>query len=155
MRELSEKYKQQYKEEQEKLYSHLISMRKLKDYSVVDNIAYLKEEYGQLYSSLNELVDSSVTTVIPDLEKIDDQGAFNLLLNGFKNKLEDALTLNLKNTLFIYTLKITNNLETIRDIFEWMYLNRIEEYEFNNLAPELQELYFEAQKLIDKEGQDE
>lgn len=128
-------------------------MRELKEYSIKDNISYLKEEYGQLYSSLVEMVNSSTERFMKVQEKVDDAGDFNTVLNTVKSAVPQGLVMKSENPKMIYRIS-KSNIMYLMDMFESMFLEVIDQNEFNALDPELRKLYFEAQEAIDKEEED-
>ena len=125
-------------------------MRELKDYSIKDNLSYLKAEYGQLYSALVDMVGSSTKRFIQIQDKVDDAGDFNSVLTTVKAHVPNGLLIKCPDSKLVYGLS-RDNLKVIMDIFESMFLDVLDLEEFNALDPELQELYYEAQAAIDEE----
>lgn len=150
-----EAHQKAMREKYQKDYLSLADMRKLKDHSITNNIDYLKKEYEELYSFLDELTSKASVKIIEDLEKIDDQNKFDLILSTLKMNLPEGIKVTTGTTAFVYALDRNNNLSSIKDIFEYMLLDKIEEHEFGNLDPEIQDLYFKAQIEIDKEKENE
>ena len=128
-------------------------MRELKEYSIKDNVSYLKEEYRQLYFSLVEMVNNSAKRFMEVQEKVDDAGDFNTVLNTVKSAVPQGLVIKSENPKLIYSIS-KSNIMYLMDMFESMFLEVIDQNEFNALDPELQDLYFKAQKAIDKEEKD-
>lgn len=128
-------------------------MRELKEYSIKDNVSYLKEEYRQLYFSLVEMVNNSAKRFMEVREKVDDAGDFNTVLNTVKSAVPQGLVIKSENPKLIYSIS-KSNIMYLMDMFESMFLEVIDQNEFNALDPELQDLYFKAQKAIDKEEKD-
>ena len=125
-------------------------MRVLKDFSLKENMSYLKAEYNPLYSALVNMVDSSTKKFMKVQEKVDDEGDFGSVLSAVKAHVPQGLLLKCEDTKLVYDLS-KSNLKVIMDIFESMFLDVIDQEEFNALDPEIQELYFEAQKAIDED----
>ena len=129
-------------------------MRKLEDYSFTDNINYLKEEYGSLYSSLKEMLNTSTIRFMKIRDKVDDEGDFGTVINTLKSAVPQGLVMKSDDPKHIYAIS-RNNMRYLMDMFESMFLNLIDQYEFEALDPELQNLYFEAQEELKKEEKDE
>ena len=99
-------------------------------------------------------------------EAIDEKDEFHIMLNTLKafvpaavfsrykypTKSPALMSLDLK---FPIHPKDFDQLSPITDIFEWMFLNAVEQSEFDNLDPEIQKLYLKAQKIINEEQKDE
>lgn len=128
-------------------------MRELNEFSVKDNMRYLKAEYNQLYSALVDMVSSSTKRFMKIQEKVDDEGDFSSVLSSVKAHVPQGLLIKSANTKLIYGIS-KSNMQCIMDIFESMFLDVLDQEEFNALDPELQDLYFEAQKAIDEEEKD-
>lgn len=128
-------------------------MRELKEYSITENIKYLKAEYNHIYSALAEMVSSATKKFIQVQEEVDDAGDFNSVLSTIKAHVPRGLLIKCEDQKQI-TRITRNNINCIMDIFESMFLDVIDQHEFNALDPEIQELYFEAQKAIDEEEKD-
>ena len=154
-RDVIQSHQKAMQEKYQKDYLSLSDMRRLKDYSITNNINYLKKEYGELYSFLDELTSKASAKLIEDLERIDEQNKFDLILNTLKTNLPEGIKMTTGTTAFVYALDRNNNLRSIKDIFEYMLLDKIEDHEFSELDPEIQDLYFKAQIEIDKEKENE
>ena len=129
-------------------------MRKLEDYSFNDNLAYLKEEYMPIYSSLKEMLNTSTAKFMKIKDKIDDDGDFEIVINTLKVAVPQGLVMKTEDPKAIYGIT-RNNMKYIIDMFEFMFLDIIDQYEFEVLEPEIQDLYFKAQEEIDKENEGE
>ena len=47
------------------------------------------------------------------------------------------------------------NLKELANIFEEMFLSKLDRYDISKLDPEIRELYLEAQEIIDKESKND
>ena len=124
-------------------------MRQLKNYSTADNLEYLKQEYKPIYSCLREMVISATNRFIEYEDKIDANDDFSLLLATLKNTLPQGLAFKLRDSDVMYRIE-KENLKQLANMFETMFLDRLDRYDFASLDPEIQDLYLEAQKEIDK-----
>ena len=131
-------------------------MRQLKNYSNADNLEYLKQEYKPIYFCLREMVISATNRFIEYEDKIDANDDFDLLLATLKSALPHGVIFKLRHSDIMHRLEEENpkrlreNLKQLANIFETMFLDRIDRYIFESLDPEIQDLYLEAQKEIDK-----
>ena len=125
-------------------------MRQLKDYSTEDNLKYLKREYEPIYSCLKKMVTKATTRFIQYQDKIDERDEFELLLATLKSHFPHGVAQELKSSKVVYQLDAEDNLKPLANIFETLILDGLDKHEFNSLDPEIQDLYLEAQKEIDR-----
>ena len=130
-------------------------MRQLKDYSSKDNTSYLRSEHKDIYDCLKGIVSKSATRFNQIQETVDARDEFDQFLNGAKIVFPQMLAHGLKDTMRVMKLSKDGHLKGLWDIFEVMLLNKIDEYEFSTLDPEIKELYLKAQEIIDKESKDD
>ena len=130
-------------------------MRQLKDYSFEDNISYLRNEHKDIYDCLNEFVSRSAISFHYIQEIVDAHGEFEEFLSAMKSKVPQGISIKLKDPIRIINLKKAGNLKELANIFEVMLLDKLDRYDFSKLDPEIQELYLKAQKIIDKESQND
>ena len=64
------------------------------------------------------------------------------------------LATGLNDVMRVMNFGKNGNLKELWNIFEEMFLDKLDQYDFNKLDPEIKELYLEAQEIIDKENQD-
>ena len=152
-------------------------MRELKDYNTKDNLKYIRQEYGDLYSCLKEMVKNYTSKIIEIDSQLEDPDDFNSVLEKIKARFPITLTANrgpadLEHDLGINSKALNliedpeekrivkgqliarfhNNLVCVYDVFENMFLDSLDRYDFQALDPEIQKLYLKAQKAIDKEN---
>ena len=149
--------------EQDRLSSDKV--HDLREHSIADNIKYIKENDGELYECLIKIVRSSFKRYNVMKEAIDEKDEFHVMLETLKrfvpaavlskydnpNKSPAFQSMGLK---FPIPERELYRLDPIVNIFEWMFLNIIEQSEFNDLDPKIQDLYLEAQKLIDDDNEE-
>ena len=129
-------------------------MRQLKDYSFEDNISYLKNEHKDMYEWLNNIVSASALQYHAIQEYVDSRGEFGQFLYAFKSKIPAGIEMRFGKE-YAINLGKTKNLKELANIFEEMFLSKLDRYDISKLDPEIRELYLEAQEIIDKESQNE
>ena len=87
-------------------------------------------------------------------EDVDEKDEFFVMLNTLKRYVPAAIVEKYnREPARSPTLRAIGRIEPIVDIFEWMFLNAVERNAFNNMDPDVQQLYLEAQQRIDIEEQ--
>ena len=105
--------------------------RNLKDYSIKDNVKYLKKNYSQVHQSLINAAKVSFmryNQIKPD--QIGEIDKFSFILGSYKPYVLDSLCKIYRNPFVPQALMNEENLNPIMDIFEWMFLNAIERDQF-------------------------
>ena len=128
-------------------------MRDLRKHSAADNLEYLKENDKKLYRSLIYLTKYSFKQYQKDKDRIDSDKKFFDYLERHKSVMAGATI----NTFFQNSpvFQERSDLLPLVDIFEWLFRSAIEESEYQDLDPDIHELYLKAQKMIDEEQNNE